>query len=164
MAIDITYNREKALKSLERSKAFRRAVAKKKPVYSVHIGNTVVNTTSKETLQMFIEYLTPQKKSKKEVKEIKTVPLEEVNRLRNTMTLAEVIKKLDLDVSTNTLRVMLVNAGYIKTNAMRAEARKKRDDKIRKLYAMGFTFGMIKERLGLDLKESRIRQICKYWD
>ena len=162
MAIDITYDRERALRSVERSEAFHKAVAKKKPVYSVHIGNTMVCTTSKEVLSMYIDYLTP--KSVKVSKEIKTVPLDEVNRLRKKMSLGEIIKKLDLDLKANSLKVMLINAGYMKTNTMRAEERRKRDEKIRNLNKKGYTYTMIREKLGLDLKEVTIKRICKNWD
>lgn len=163
MAIDISNDKRTADRVVEKAKNFCMNVARRKPVYSAHIGNTTICTTQKEDLKRFISKLSPVTPRPAKVKEVKTVPLDEVNRLRKTMSLSEIIKKLELDSSANTLKVMLINAGYIKTSAKKTEEKERRDKKIRRLYEDGYTYAMIKEHLGLSISVSTIERICKYW-
>ena len=161
MAIDITNDNRAAYAALERAKAFCDRVRKKKTVYSIHVNGVTMCSTSKEDIDRYVESVTP---IKKEVKEIKVVPLGEADRLRKSMPLGKVIKKLELDMTANALRVALINAGYIKTGAVVAKEKAKRDKKIRELYEAGYTYTMIREKLKLNIKESTIERICRNWE
>lgn len=163
MAIDISNDNRLARLALERAKAFCDRVRKKKTVYSISINGVTMCSTSKADIDHYVESVTPVTK-RKDAKEIKNIPLEEVNKLRKTMPLGQIIKKMGLDMTVNSLRVALMNGGYIKTMATMAEEKAKRNKKIKELYEKGYTYGMIQEKLKLDIKASTIERICKDWD
>jgi len=160
MAIDITNDKRTAWAALERAKSYCDRIRRKKAVYSVHLGNVIMCSTSKGDIESYISSVTPKGKT---VKEVQMVPLQRVNEMRRKMSLGEIIKKLGLDMTTNTLKVALINAGYIKTNKQISEEKAKRDKKILALYDKGYTYAMIREELKLAIKESTIERICKDW-
>lgn len=161
MAIDITNDNRTAVMALERAKAFCQKIRRKKPVYSVHVNGVVMCSTCKEDIDEYVRSLAP--KGRK-VREVKVLPLERVDKMRKSKSLGEIITELGLDVTVNSLKVALINAGYIKTNSQISEEKKKRNAKIRRLHERGFTYTMIKEELSLDIKESTIERICRNWD
>ena len=162
MAIDITNDNRKAWEALRNVKDFCSRVAKKRAIYSAHVNGTIMCSTDKDMVKEFVASQTP--KGQKMVREISFAPLNEVDRLRRKMPLGEVIKKLGLEMTVNSLKVQLINAGFIKTNKSKMEERRKRNEKIKRLYNQGYSFSMIKDSLSLALAETTIERICRDWD
>lgn len=119
-------------------------------------------STDKDMVKEFVASQTP--KGQKMVREMSFAPLNEVDRLRRKMPLGEVIKKLGLEMTVNSLKVQLINAGFIKTNKSKMEECRKRNEKIKRLYNQGYSFSMIKDSLSLALAETTIERICRDWD
>lgn len=161
MELDIkVVNLEKARESLKQAKAYCEKIAGKKTIYSVHINNCLFQSTRREDVEEFIQQHAPKSAN---VKEQTYVNLEQVNTLRKQMSLAKVCEKLNLNISTNSLKVMLMNAGYIKTNKQKMQEMEKRNKRIRSLYNRGYTPEMIVEELNLDLAASTVNRIVKGW-